>query len=135
MNIARVQTLIAALKSGEYKKGIGALNHNDKYCCQGVGCELFIKDTSQDYYNPITKSLGEIPDQRLWEYNGRTGKWPEEVREYFGLSAYQSDQLVKLNDNSQTFEPVITYLEQEMAAFTEEHTCITKDQDGHCYDG
>jgi hypothetical protein len=129
MNIARVQTLIAALKSGEYKKGQGVLNHNDKYCCQGVGCELFMKDTSQTDYT-ITKSLGSGTEQGLWKYNGRTDHWPAEVREYFGLSKYQSDQLVKLNDSSQTFVPVIEYLEQEMAAFTEEHTCITKDQDG-----
>lgn len=31
---------VAALRSGEFNQGVGALSLNGKYCCLGVACEL-----------------------------------------------------------------------------------------------
>ncbi len=37
---------VEALKSGEYKKGYGALrDHTDRFCCLGVLCDLYRKET------------------------------------------------------------------------------------------
>lgn len=34
---------VAALRSGEYTKGVGYLNANDKFCCLGVLCDLAVE--------------------------------------------------------------------------------------------
>lgn len=35
---------VAALRSGEYEQGHGALNTNDRFCCLGVLCDLAVDD-------------------------------------------------------------------------------------------
>jgi hypothetical protein len=35
---------VAALRSGEYKQGKGALRLNNKFCCLGVLCDLYGDD-------------------------------------------------------------------------------------------
>lgn len=35
---------IDALRSGKYRKGVGVLNRNDRYCCMGVLCEVAIEN-------------------------------------------------------------------------------------------
>ena len=41
---------IAALKSGNYPKGLGYLNHEGKYCCLGVACALYAGDAGVDVH-------------------------------------------------------------------------------------
>jgi hypothetical protein len=41
------QKWVNDLKSGEYKKGKGYLHKEDTYCCLGVLCDLYQKETGQ----------------------------------------------------------------------------------------
>lgn len=43
------ESWIAALRSGEYKKGKGALLSNGKYCCLGVLTNLWCKETGRKW--------------------------------------------------------------------------------------
>lgn len=43
-NKERIRLWIEALRSGEYKQGKGALQHNGEFCCLGVACEVAIKN-------------------------------------------------------------------------------------------
>lgn len=40
---------LAALRSGEYKQGIGSLKEDNRYCCLGVLCDLAAKDGIGDW--------------------------------------------------------------------------------------
>lgn len=44
---AEQETWLKALESGDYKQGRIYLNRDNKYCCLGVGCDLFLKHTVQ----------------------------------------------------------------------------------------
>ena len=39
---------VAALRSGKYKQGRGALRKGDTFCCLGVACDLIDKDGWED---------------------------------------------------------------------------------------
>jgi hypothetical protein len=118
--------LIPALQSGEYAKGEHALrkyNGDDQpetWCCLGVICDLLVKD-------------GKIPEPKLlrnneYQYEGHQSILGEQGQELTGLSGlggipvevqhqvYDNGGLLKsalayVNDNVDTFEPVIEVLE------------------------
>jgi len=43
MNQSILKQWLAALRSGDYKKGHGDLRRDDSYCCLGVLCELAVE--------------------------------------------------------------------------------------------
>lgn len=54
VNKERVELLAQALESGEFRQGTGALRklravgvHEFSYCCLGVACEVFKKETGE----------------------------------------------------------------------------------------
>jgi len=75
----RIETLVAALRSGEFDQTGGYLKSNDSYCCLGVACEIMPGVTWEDTEGVSTK----IP-----VFNGkRDGHHylPSFAREYYGL--------------------------------------------------
>lgn len=46
INTERVQKLVDALRSGEYQQGKGRLRDGNKFCCLGVACDVFKRETS-----------------------------------------------------------------------------------------
>lgn len=40
---------VKALRSGKYKQGKDRLRTGDKFCCLGVACDLYKKETNKDY--------------------------------------------------------------------------------------
>lgn len=69
---------VAALRSGEYQQGTGALRHgDDTYCCLGVLCELAVK--AKVISAPERSSL-----TASYEYGeeGNPSTLPEEVVEW-----------------------------------------------------
>ncbi len=39
----RIKQLVEALRSGKYQQGKRALRKNNKYCCLGVACDLYLQ--------------------------------------------------------------------------------------------
>ena len=42
---------VEALRSGEYKQEVGYLRKDNKFCCLGVLCDIYEKETGKDAFN------------------------------------------------------------------------------------
>jgi len=87
---------VAALRSGEYQQGRGALHDGDTFCCLGVLCDLFPgrqwSRTSKNAKHLC--SAGECSDYSVL---------PESVRKWAGICdssppGTETDSLAELND-------------------------------------
>jgi len=89
---------IVALKSGNYKQGLGQLKEEDTYCVLGVLCDLYIKDTGRG----------------KWGANGFYGQGSSsgsslvsEVRNWAGMTTsngkYNGESLMSRNDEGSSF--------------------------------
>ncbi len=72
---------VAALRSGEYEQGIGKLRSNNSYCCLGVLCDLYHKETGIGEWVPDT---GRDDSKRLM-FLDHGEALPEEVIAWAGL--------------------------------------------------
>lgn len=110
------EQLIAALKSGKYKKHKGQLRDNDRknYCCLGVLCDLggakFLRDyRAADLDNgQVLTSNSDVPEPWApsWLY--------ESVSDYDAdIDGYDDVQqrLILLNDSCRGWGEVIAFLE------------------------
>ncbi len=92
---------IAALRSGKYEQCRGQfrvdnlVEHNSKYCCLGVACEVY------------------KADKPLFGYHCNLGYVPIEVGEAFGFEEELQCHLVEMNDiEFHSFEEIADYLEK-----------------------
>jgi hypothetical protein len=60
----------AALRSGGYEQGRGALRVSDEFCCLGVLCDLAVS-------SGVVKAAEN--DYGYWHYGGETGRLPRAV--------------------------------------------------------
>lgn len=82
--------LIDALRSGEYQQGRYQLRTGDQFCCQGVGCDVFRRNTGT--------GMWEDGAFVVWD-TYRSGGWAAGISEqYFGLTREDSDALMCMND-------------------------------------
>lgn len=77
----RQATLVAALRSGEYTQTQSRLRVDDSFCCLGVACDIYAKETGLGEWKQTGSS---------WSFsvNGRYGidaLLPSEVADYFGF--------------------------------------------------
>lgn len=99
---------VDALRSGKFKQGKGNLKADNKFCCQGVACELFKDDVSGkwtapdsylNFYPKETKvkffSIGG--DEDNWIYSDDE-MWPDQVKDLLGIDPDDAAQLVAMND-------------------------------------
>jgi hypothetical protein len=105
---------IAALKSGRYLQGIGALHTKtalgSEFCCIGVSCEVALKHDmvvrqlvlKHDAYN-----YAPVTDQRniVW------GVFPRTLQLWLGIHADDQDQLVRMNDHGVSFSEIASWIE------------------------
>lgn len=72
---------VAALRSGEYPQGHGALRVGDgNFCCLGVLCELAVKD---GVISPPVETNG------YWQYSGESGTLPLPVADWAKVGGNQ----------------------------------------------
>lgn len=103
---------IADLESGRYYKTNSILKSTHGYCCLGV----LIETQGPGFFDvPATPLVGD--DDKVGVYRPKSG--PEGMavqngeelsqfgRKLFGISQSQMDDLTQMNDNSETFTPVI----------------------------
>lgn len=87
---------IDALKSGEYEQGRWRLKTKNRYCCLGVLCDIYVKQTSRgSWINDVFTSEKHTEEKTL----------PAPVRIWAGVtSGIIADlNLVVLNDRGDSF--------------------------------
>jgi len=91
------------LRSKKYEQGKGQLRSGNKFCCMGVGCDLFGKENSIKWKeNSFMRALRFLPF---------------DVMRWLGLNddggAYLNDKLTCLNDDGTTFDRIADIIESE----------------------
>lgn len=106
MNAELKAKWVAALRSGNYKQGVGTLRSDSgKFCCLGVLCD--VADPTK------WKLRANMIDQTYDGYS--VGILESELREEFGLSMSQAGHLMTLNDSgNQSFTKIADYIEKEL---------------------
>jgi hypothetical protein len=102
---------VTALKSGDYKQGSEYLCANDRYCCLGVLCDLYLQEDGSSL-SVVEKKKGDKDFTVTW-YNHDAEVLPDVVQEWAGMNTntgkYLSDilfesSLASDNDQGATFE-------------------------------
>ena len=75
---------IAALRSNKYVQGRGYLKDaNSEYCCFGVGCDVFHKETGNGRW--VEGVRGFLAAQECLDEYASRFFFPKEVEDYFGM--------------------------------------------------
>jgi hypothetical protein len=99
---------LSDLRSGKYPKTERFLKNDTGYCCLGVLLETTGIGFVQDYsYGEV---VWESKDRRFGTVSILTVRGMKE----FGLENSHVNNLMNLNDTSETFEEVITYIEENL---------------------
>ena len=114
---------VAALRSGKYKQGIGALRDtDDTYCCLGVLCDI-VKDEVGGEWESIS--------EKLTHYNfvtptaAHSALLPDSVETYVGLEtgdviivslapSHISRPVTAWNDEGRTFAEIADAIEEQL---------------------
>lgn len=112
---------VAALRSGDFKQGRGALAVIDggsaSHCCLGVLCELYVKDGGELLVDNL---------EHHRRYNSQSHYPPPEVIEWAGLASVDgsffgetgdTNALDCLNDNGVPFEDIADFIESHSEIF------------------
>lgn len=137
MNPTIKEKWVAALKSGRYKQGIGSLKTGDQFCCLGVLCDLYAKETGAGQWklendldfglaSEVFATKSEFQEYALpqevvvgWKY-----ALPQEVVEWAGLESADpvitiyriddEDALSTLNDSGINFDGIAKLIEDNL---------------------
>lgn len=108
---------VAALRSGEYKQGAGALARGGRYCCLGVLCDLAVKAGVL-----VEVSFADEEEDQL-TYDGADGVLPDSVVDWADLSHTDPEvggvsfdardlRLSAHNDSGKTFAEIADLIER-----------------------
>jgi hypothetical protein len=108
MNTEWKQKWVAALRSGEYKKGTRGLRSPNSeggynYCCLGVLCNLI----NPNAWRHSVFSPGNDFEERL-------SYVPDKISEEIGLSDDYQHELARLNDSGYSFAEIAEVIEREL---------------------
>jgi hypothetical protein len=94
---------ITALESGEYRKGKGHLRSGDSFCCLGVLCDLYHKETNNGEWKRID------PSGNVYYFLNNGMYLPDVVCDWAGViwTAGHVDTLANINDTTIGFDEVI----------------------------
>ena len=125
------QTLVKALRSGNYKQADGRLRNGDFYCCLGIGCEIYTRfgwkkgDSLMGHYT-FMKEEAVLPkvvrDWLDFTYDNGSFTLNDKVIEFLSSKDYKiSDDdeeanmtsLSKLNDMGVDFDTIASIIEME----------------------
>lgn len=86
MNEARKKLWVDALRSGDYKQTAGGLHDRDGFCCLGVACDVYVKETGLGEWKQDPDYFGAF----LFEHRGVVARessvLPSEVARWYGLA-------------------------------------------------
>jgi hypothetical protein len=105
-----------ALRSGDYAQGQEYLNCNNRFCCLGVLCDLYVKHVG---YNelPVT-----VFSNNITEYDGAEAVLPFVVQDWAGMKTCigslpdpdENTSLAELNDGGSSFEELAKVIESSL---------------------
>lgn len=118
---------VAALRSGDYKQGNGALRErhgdgvSDTYCCLGVLCDIAVKaDVISQPDLGEAEEPGYTEHFYLHGYLGAQSYLPDEVVAWAGLPSENPDiegdaaTLSELNDEGASFDDIADLIEEQL---------------------
>lgn len=123
MNQQIKQKWVDALLSGKYKQGMGMLrSRNDKFCCLGVLCDLYVKETGAMWSKKASTShymIGGIDDILPLEVAEWAGcdQSPPVIARYVdkrGKMKEQNQTLGDINDFGVRFTTIATYIKEQL---------------------
>lgn len=99
---------VTALRSGEYKQGIGMLRReNGDFCCLGVLCDLHSKETGTEW---------ETDSHDKTSYLNKSGSLPIDVGVWANMTSdYYTSlwRLISMNDTQNcNFKEISEYIEK-----------------------
>jgi len=116
MNVEIKKKWLEALESGEYQKGKDSLKTENKFCCLGVLCDIYIKETGKGKWKKlIAHAYSHFMEEEIEEAT----VLPESVMVWAELKdnnpSINNDyhSITALNDASETFEDVIEAIKKE----------------------
>lgn len=108
------QKWVEALRSEEYEQGTEALREDNKYCCLGVLCDLYRKETGKGKWNLQQEKefMAEFEDGE-----GETDylRLTSDVAKWAGLPMspkIRYNHLSNLNDGGETFSTIADLIDE-----------------------
>lgn len=115
---------VAALRSGEYRKGTGALrDSDDNFCCLGVLCDLAAKAGVGEWSGSGPVRLGAIRFKGQGDLEWERDTLPLSVQAWSGLGRSnpvatietgEGVPLAELNDNGAQFARLADLIEESL---------------------
>lgn len=113
-----VKTLwLQALKSGNYKQTVGALNNSSGYCCLGVLCDVAVKQNLAEWesawaHRGLSKGIrDQHPNRGEYVF---TSMLPPKIDVWAGIPEFKCGALIQINDHSDDFTDAIKYIEENL---------------------
>lgn len=119
---ANAKKWVAALRSGDFDQTTGVLHDEAGYCCLGVACELYRRETGQGEWE---SEVDEGFHRDTLRFLGEPSTLPNKVREWLGLTdesgnfvsegldVFGYDALVAANDAGEPFDAIARIIEAE----------------------
>ncbi len=110
----------AALNSGEFQQGQGFLRAEeegqDKYCCLGVLCELYARETGEKWVeSPTDTAKG---NKKTYGFLGKKAFLPWDVVTWASLGTddpgEDDESLVTMNDEGKSFQEIAEVIERTL---------------------
>ena len=108
----RIKLLVEALRSGEYKQARDALRVGNRYCCLGVACDVYRKETGSGEW--IRSKYGP----RFMSFLDEVAGMPSAVAGWYGLTGNPvlvslNTSAVNANDTGRTFTEIADAFEKD----------------------
>lgn len=122
------QQWVTALRSNEYEQTVHSLHTSEGFCCLGVLCDLYVKETGDEWFMYLrAKGPEEGAPIEHYSFQGQRSILPEPVKEwsdlsesnpcvYYNFPGYEPEllPLAKLNDARKTFEEIADLIEAQL---------------------
>src|ERR1700733_11909656 len=96
-NKERIKKLVQALKSGKYKQTDGCLRYGDEFCCLGVACDIYAKETKEYDWKIIDSDYFFVNEANIL---------PKIVQEWYGFE--HEDPYITSGNTTIAEDPYIT---------------------------
>lgn len=111
---------VKALKSGEYKQGLGVLKFEDRFCCLGVLCDLYIKEHKEAKFNKRGVFINNKVALTNTHLPSSVMKWADiedenvTLNNEYRIKDVKSDTLIQINDRGASFEEIANIIKIEL---------------------